>query len=61
MNLREHLVNGGRVERDGDVYRLIILPAQCVLWRCVEQHRLSGSYCRLVIEGIRQSMLIQRV
>jgi hypothetical protein len=24
MNLREHLVNGGRVEREGDVYRLII-------------------------------------
>jgi hypothetical protein len=29
MNLCEHLVNGGRVEREGDVYRLIIPPTNC--------------------------------
>ncbi len=27
MNLREHLVNGGRVEREGELFRLVIPPA----------------------------------
>ena len=26
MNLREHLVNGGRVECNGDLWRLVIPP-----------------------------------